>query len=80
MICLRRDYKSAVPPSNSSTRWHFCTNCSHWPAVAYEEVKNPEYPPIDAFCPECIEKRARKNCRWWENSVSKRTSIPRVPR
>ena len=50
----------------ASTRWHFCTNCSQWPAVAYEEVKNPEHPPTDGLCPECLEKRKRKSCRWWE--------------
>jgi hypothetical protein len=43
-------------------------------------VKNPEHPPIDGFCPECIEKRTRKNCRWWKNSISNGRSIPKVPR
>ena len=63
----------------ASTRWHFCTNCSQWPAVAYEKVKNPEHPPTDDLCPEYVEKRKRKRCRWWEESVSNRRLILQYP-
>ena len=63
----------------ASTRWHFCTNCSQWPAVAYEEVKNPEHPPTDDLCPEYVEKRKRKRCRWWEESASNRRLILQYP-
>jgi hypothetical protein len=75
-VIIKARYRRAI----ASTRWHFCTNCSQWPAVAYEEVKNPEHPPTDGLCQECVEKRKRKHCRWWEESVSNRRLIPKVPR
>lgn len=47
---------------HGSDTWHFCGNCSHWPALAYVEEYDP---PIAAeVCNECRAKEADRICRF----------------
>jgi hypothetical protein len=45
-----------------SDRWHFCTNCSGWPAADYVELEYPEYLLKGSLCLECITKRHFGEC------------------
>jgi uncharacterized protein (DUF433 family) len=40
--------------------WHWCKNCSFWPADGYEE--NSSKPRAGDFCNECRAKQAAGNC------------------
>jgi DNA-binding NtrC family response regulator len=42
--------------------WHFCTNCSTWPANDYhEQISTPR---TGEFCNECKAKSEKGNCLW----------------
>ena len=40
--------------------WHFCRNCSHWPATDFDERE--VHPETGQFCPQCRAKRAAGEC------------------
>lgn len=40
--------------------WHFCTNCSNWPASGYDAQTNK--PTSGEFCNECLAKRDNGTC------------------
>jgi hypothetical protein len=40
--------------------WHFCSNCSKWPASDYDEQVNP--PMFGELCNECKAKRRDGTC------------------
>lgn len=44
-----------------SDTWHWCTNCSRWPALNYEEQTSR--PPNGELCNECKAKEAAGSCR-----------------
>jgi hypothetical protein len=44
-----------------SETWHFCANCSNWPAGDYEEQVTA--PSTGELCNECRAKRLERNCR-----------------
>jgi hypothetical protein len=40
--------------------WHFCSNCSNWPASNYDvSYTKPSYGEL---CNECKAKQAANNC------------------
>jgi uncharacterized protein (DUF433 family) len=41
--------------------WHWCSNCSAWPANDYEEGSSR--PSAGEFCNECQVKQSAGNCR-----------------
>ena len=48
--------------------WHFCQNCSQWPATAFEEAAPPGLPaapPNGVECRECTSLRERKECAFY---------------
>lgn len=47
-----------------SDTWHFCTNCSNWPASDYVEQTKPgsERPSGGELCDECKGKDGASNC------------------
>jgi hypothetical protein len=55
MIAYRR--------KKSSDTWHWCMNCTHWPAADYYEVTAPNLPDSGELCDECKEKRDKGECR-----------------
>ncbi|HKV12585.1 MAG TPA: hypothetical protein VJ725_30855 [Thermoanaerobaculia bacterium] len=40
--------------------WHFCSNCSNWPATDFDTSTSK--PTSGEFCNECQGKRANGNC------------------
>jgi len=40
--------------------WHWCTNCSNWPAEDYETRLSP--PPQAKLCAQCAFKRVKRTC------------------
>jgi hypothetical protein len=47
--------------TKGSDSWHFCSNCSGWPADNYEEQAMA--PGTGELCNECRVKRREGNCR-----------------
>ncbi len=41
--------------------WHFCTNCSHWPAEDFEQLTI--LPESGQLCNECKTLREARNCQ-----------------
>jgi hypothetical protein len=41
--------------------WHYCRNCSLWPASGYEE--SDAAPPAGEVCVECRSKDDRRECQ-----------------
>jgi hypothetical protein len=46
--------------SNDSVTWHFCRNCSYWPAEDYEDQMQP--PGTGQICNECKALLVARNC------------------
>ncbi len=53
--------------------WHFCQNCSSWPADDFEEaapandygLDNPPVPPGGVQCEECKSLRDSRECAFY---------------
>jgi hypothetical protein len=45
---------------NDGDTWHFCSNCSNWPAINYDEQISP--PMFGELCNECKAKRRDGTC------------------
>jgi CheY-like chemotaxis protein len=41
--------------------WHFCSNCSNWPVTDFDKHDH-DAPPMDEFCPECVEHQRQGTC------------------
>lgn len=41
--------------------WHFCSNCSNWPTLSYDEQSTK--PTTGEFCNECQAKRNAGTCK-----------------
>jgi CheY-like chemotaxis protein len=61
---------------HNTKRWHFCTNCTDWPAVDFEEEKI-EDPPSEDICPQCIQKQTEGTC---EQSTVSQSAAPQAPK
>lgn len=46
----------------TSDTWHWCTNCSNWPAKA-ESVESATKPSSGELCDECKAKQKAGTCR-----------------
>ena len=44
-----------------SDTWHFCRNCSNWPASDYDERSRK--PTSGELCNQCLAKRRAGDCR-----------------
>ncbi len=44
-----------------SDTWHFCANCSRWPASNYDEQYSK--PTSGELCNECKAKKEAGNCK-----------------
>jgi CheY-like chemotaxis protein len=51
--------------------WHFCSNCTNWPAVDFDENKT-DHPPFDKICAECVQKEHEGTCE--QHGVSQLTA------
>ena len=56
--------------------WHFCTNCTDWPAVDFEEEKT-EHAPSEDVCPQCIQKQTEGTC---EQANVSQSAAPQPPK
>ncbi|HEY3304719.1 MAG TPA: hypothetical protein VGL70_14405 [Candidatus Binatia bacterium] len=50
----------ACRKKNDGDTWHFCSNCSNWPAKNYDEQTSP--PMFGELCNECKAKRRDGTC------------------
>jgi CheY-like chemotaxis protein len=41
--------------------WHFCTNCTDWPVIDFDENKG-DHPAPDDLCAQCIQKQQEGTC------------------
>jgi CheY-like chemotaxis protein len=41
--------------------WHFCSNCKNWPVTDFDKHDHGA-PPMDEFCPECLEHQRQGTC------------------
>lgn len=58
---------------NNSNTWHFCGNCSNWPASDFEIQLSK---PLDKnLCSECKAKQASRNCKSVAPPPSKQKGI-----
>jgi uncharacterized protein (DUF433 family) len=48
--------------SEGHDTWHWCRNCSSWPASNYEEKKNSRRPRAAELCNECSAKQQTGSC------------------
>ena len=46
---------------NGKDTWHWCQNCSLWPASDYKEVKRK--PTSGKFCNQCTAKGKKGDCK-----------------
>ncbi|HEY1270253.1 MAG TPA: hypothetical protein VGH16_23550 [Candidatus Binatia bacterium] len=47
---------------NETQVWHFCANCSMWPAADFVETTASEYLLKGSLCLECIAHRHFGDC------------------
>lgn len=53
--------KISYRKTHNTDLWHFCSNCSNWPVTDFDKHDHGA-PPIDEFCPECVEHRRQGTC------------------
>jgi CheY-like chemotaxis protein len=46
---------------HNTALWHFCSNCKNWPVVDFDK-HDQVAPPLDDFCPECVENQRQGTC------------------
>ena len=53
-MVVRATYHKA----RDSELWHFCMNCSDWPAKDFDELSSAQNEPGERICAECNAGRA----------------------
>jgi hypothetical protein len=57
-------YRKAI----GSTVWHFCSNCSTWPADDYIASLSPQQIGREALCTECVARHDVGDCENYEDA------------
>ena len=53
--------KTSYRKKHNTDLWHFCSNCTNWPVTDFHK-HDPGAPPMDEFCPECVEHQRQGTC------------------
>ena len=56
---------------HNTNLWHFCTNCTDWPVVDFDEKEGDEA-LFDDLCAQCIQKQQEGTCE--QSDVSQSTA------
>jgi hypothetical protein len=67
---MNENYRKGV----GSSVWHFCSNCSTWPAENYITSASPQQIGSEVLCSECVARHDIGDC---ENFAESEAVTPR---